>query len=85
MSVKRSWTEEVFRESAPVPSNSQPKKQTHSLQWVLLEEDLVISPTCVLSVVGTAKRAWNDPGICIHVSQPNLSSLSKVGCMPANG
>ena len=36
----------VFPASAPVPSNSQPKKQTHSLQWVLLGEDMVISPTC---------------------------------------
>ena len=30
--------------SAPVPSSSQPKKQNKNLQWVLLEEDLVISP-----------------------------------------
>ena len=36
----------VFPASTPVPSSSQPKKQTHSLQWVLLGEDLVISPTC---------------------------------------
>ena len=33
---------------APVPSSSQPKKQIHSLQWVLLGEDLVISPTLEL-------------------------------------
>ena len=33
--------------SVPVPSSSQTKKQTYSLQWVLLaEDDLVISPTC---------------------------------------
>ena len=36
----------VFPASEPVPSSSQPKKQTHSLQWILLGEDLVISPTC---------------------------------------
>ena len=35
------WTDAF----APVPSSSQPKKQTHSLQWGLLREDLVIFPT----------------------------------------
>ena len=28
------------------PSSSQPTKQTHNLQWVLLGGDLMISPTC---------------------------------------
>ena len=37
---------DAFPVFAPVPSHSQSKKQTHSLQWVLLGEDLVISPTC---------------------------------------
>ena len=36
----------VFPASAPVLSSSQPKKQTNSLQRVLLGEDLMISPTC---------------------------------------
>ena len=39
--VKWCWEDVVF----PVPSTSQPKKQTPSLKWVLLGEDLVISPT----------------------------------------
>ena len=44
--VKRDWADTVLPASAPVPSSSQSKKQTHSLQWVLLGEDLGISPTC---------------------------------------
>lgn len=32
---------------------TQIKKQFHSLQWVVLEEDLVISPTCELGVAGS--------------------------------
>ena len=44
--VKRIWADVVFPVSAPVLSSSQPMKQTHSLQWVLLGEDLVIPPTC---------------------------------------
>ena len=57
----------------PVPSSSQPKKQTHSLQWVLLGEDLVSSPsTCEVGVAGSipgrtdCERAWIGPGIPLH-------------------
>ena len=32
--VKRCWANVIFPESSPVPSSSQPKKQTHRLQWV---------------------------------------------------
>ena len=35
----------VFPASVPALSSSQPKKQTHSLQCVLLGADLVMSPT----------------------------------------
>ena len=42
----------IFPASAPVPSSSQPKKQTHSLQWVHLEEDLLIFPNCEVGVPG---------------------------------
>ena len=51
---------------------TQIKKQFHSLQWVVLEEDLVISPTCEEGVDGTFPRktngemAWNGPGIPFH-------------------
>ena len=56
----------VFPLSEPVHSSSQPKKQTRSLQWVLLGEDLMISPTCeggggVASSIPTrtnCERAW---------------------------
>ena len=44
--VKRCWADVVFPASAPVTLSSHPKKETHSLQLVLLGEDLVISPTC---------------------------------------
>ena len=68
----------VFPASAPVPSSSQPKKQTHSLQWVLLGEDLVIYPTCEVGVAGlvpgrtNCEMAWIGPGIprCGFSNQP---------------
>ena len=62
----------VFPASAPVPSSFQLKMQTHSLQRVLLGEDLVISPTCEVGVAGSIprranwERAWNGPGIPLH-------------------
>ena len=44
---KRCWADVVFpAATALVPSSSQPKKPTHSLEWVLRGDDLVISPTC---------------------------------------
>ena len=56
-----------------MPSSSQPKKQTHSLQWVLLgEEYLVVSPTCEVGITGSnpgkinCERAWKSPGIPLH-------------------
>ena len=44
--MKRCGEDDVIPVSAPVSSSSQQKKQTHSLQWGLLGEDLVISPAC---------------------------------------
>ena len=35
---ERCWADVVFPVSASVPLSSQPKKQTQSLQWVLLRE-----------------------------------------------
>ena len=72
----------VFPASAPVPFSSQPKKQTHSLQWVLLGEDVVISPTC--EVGGHKVQFTEGPivkgprmvlGYLFTISQPNLSFL----------
>ena len=66
------WPDVVFPASAPVPSTSQPKKQTYSLPWVLLGEDLVISPTCEVGVAGlipgktNCERAWIGPEIPLH-------------------
>ena len=45
--------------SASVPSTSQPKKHTHSSQWVLLGEDLVISPICEVGVTGSIPKRTN--------------------------
>ena len=53
--------------SAPVSSSSQSKKKTHSLQWVLLEKDLVLLPTFEGRDTGSisksinSERAWNGP------------------------
>ena len=41
--IKRCWVDVVFSVSASVPSSSQPKKQTHSSQWVLLGGDFPYS------------------------------------------
>ena len=68
-----------------MPSSSQPKKQTHSLQWVLLGEDLVISPT----FEGRGESPVQFPegpiakglglvlGYLFMVSQTNLSALEQ--------
>ena len=47
---------------------SQLKKQTQSVQYILLGEDLVIYLTCKVEVAGsiTYKRAWNGSGIPLH-------------------
>ena len=68
--VNLCWSDVVFPVSAPVPSNSQPKKQTHSLQWVLLGfGDFPISEVGVAGSVPEKinfERAWNGPGIPLH-------------------
>ena len=50
--VGSSMADVVFPASAPVPSRSQQKRKTNSLQWVLLGGDLVISPTCNVGDAG---------------------------------
>ena len=78
------WSVVVFPESAPVPSSSQPKKQTYRLQRVLLlGEDLVISPTREVGVIGwilegsIVKGPGKVLGYLFVVSQSNLSALEK--------
>ena len=75
-----------FSASATVPFSSQSKKQTHSLQRVLLGEDLVISPACEMGGGGAPVQFQGEPiakgsgmvlGNLAIVSQP----WSKVGCM----
>ena len=58
----------VYPVSALVPSSTQPKKQTHNSQWVLLGEDLVISSTYEVGFAGriNCERAWNGPKIPLH-------------------
>ena len=56
--MQRCWADVVFPVSAPVPSSSQPKKQTISSQLVLLGEDLLISLKWI-----NCKRAWYGPGL----------------------
>ena len=46
----------VFPASVQVPSSSQ-AKDTHSLQWVILGENLVISPTCEVGGHGLIPRS----------------------------
>ena len=65
--VKWCWADVVFPASAPVPKN-----QTHSLQWGLLGEDLVICPTCevVASPVRFPKGPIpKEPGMTMDTSQ----------------
>ena len=70
--AKLCWTDVVFLASTLVPLNSKPKEPTHSFQWVLLGETLVISPSCEVGVVGSIpgrfniERAWNGPVIPFH-------------------
>ena len=90
----KSGVDVVFPESAPGPSRSQTKKQTHCLQWVLLGEDLVISPTCegggvAGSIPGKKKPIAKGPGGSWDSSSwflsPNLVPYSKVGILIDNG
>ena len=63
--------------------SSQPKKQTHSFQWVLLGEDLVIYPNCGVGVASLIPKGTivKGPGMALGylfmVSKPKLSALEK--------
>ena len=75
-----------------LPSNSQPKKQTHCLQWVLLGEDLVISPIFELRVYRCYCRkdqlredlewSWNTSSKCLILI---IVPWSKASCISAKG
>ena len=64
-----------------MPSSSQPKKQTHSLQRSLLGEDLVVFPTCEVGVQIIEGPIVKGPrmvlGYLYMASQPNLNALGQ--------
>ena len=66
--VKQRWEDVAFPTSAPVPSSSKPKKQTYSLQWVLLGDNLVISPTCEERVAGLEGPIAKGTGMALDTS-----------------
>ena len=64
--AKQCSVDAVLPVSATVPSSSKSKKQTHSLQWVLWREDLVIYPTCEMAgVAGSVPRRTNWERACV--------------------
>ena len=65
--VELCWAVVVFPASESVPPSFQPKKQTHSLQWVLMAEDFVISPTCEVGFDSRKDQLWKDPTLVLRV------------------
>ena len=63
--VRRWWADVVFPASASVPSSSQQKKQTHSLQQ---ERIWWFSLLVMWEISGSIPRRinWNGPGIPLH-------------------
>ena len=82
--VKRYWVDVAFLASAPVPSSSQQKKQTHCLQRVLQGEDFMNSSASEVGVtdLSPGRTIVKESGMvsmeCLFlVSQPNLSALEQ--------